>query len=412
MLLPAQSLPRSPASASADSAESFANALLKSTTKLHRRLDEVDFLNMRDFLQVPVSTSIFYSPRTAPSFSNAPLPLAFPSAQISAKTRKQDLALLASPLPLSTCPPHRQPASLVLPSTNRLAAHLPKPLAFACAQQRTVMLCVEPEHQGQASEGFSVQAVDVTVGGAGCACAPSSGGCPKSPLELFPLHLSAHERSNFLFAVDLVGLPISEEEALHVVPKPPLSHGNDAGSRAKGGTEEHFFDETVSSALELRVRPCPAAVTGSGPNKQPSAAGTPFAIPYYFYAAYLINRPRADFSHPTSSYLLSPFVNMSGTFWSRRCSLFVDLVAQLALELAAPFDVLIGVITTLTHGSAIKNSTITLAFSFLIPVRGRSDKNLKWANPVDRVPQSRAAVFAASLADSNHTILSQKKQDV
>ncbi|KAH9000023.1 hypothetical protein EDB86DRAFT_3075393 [Lactarius hatsudake] len=241
MLLPAQSLPRSPASASADSAESFANALLKSTTKFHRRLDEVDLLNMRDFLQVPVSTSIFYSPRTAPSFSNAPLPLAFPSAQISAKTRKQDFALLASPLPLSTCPPHRQPASLVLPSANCLAAHLPKPLASACAQQRTVMLCVEPEHQGQAPEGFSVQAVDVTVGGAGCACAPSSGGCPKSPLELFPLHLSAHERSNFLFAVDLVGLPISEEEALHVVPKPPLLHGNDAGSRAKGGTEERFL---------------------------------------------------------------------------------------------------------------------------------------------------------------------------
>jgi hypothetical protein len=80
--------------------------------------------------------------------------------------------------------------------------------------ERTVMLCAEIEHPGQAPEGFSVDTVDVTVGGAGGACVRLLTGDGKSPPELFPLRLNAHEQYNMLLAVELLSSPISEKEAL------------------------------------------------------------------------------------------------------------------------------------------------------------------------------------------------------
>ena len=77
--------------------------------------------------------------------------------------------------------------------------------------ERNVMLCVEIEHPGQAPEGFSVDAVDVSVGGAGGARVRLLPGDGKSPPELFPLRLNAHEQYNLLFAIELLS---SEKEAL------------------------------------------------------------------------------------------------------------------------------------------------------------------------------------------------------
>ncbi|KAH9028901.1 hypothetical protein EDB85DRAFT_1969216 [Lactarius pseudohatsudake] len=77
--------------------------------------------------QVP---SIFYSPSTAPSFSNALLPLAFPSAQISAKTRKQDLPSPSQSKPLRC---RCRPVLHIADPRHLCYLHLSKSLASACA---------------------------------------------------------------------------------------------------------------------------------------------------------------------------------------------------------------------------------------------------------------------------------------
>ncbi|KAH9007973.1 TRAPP trafficking subunit Trs65-domain-containing protein [Lactarius hengduanensis] len=192
---------------------------------------------------------------------------------------------------LSIYPPRRQPSPPAPRSANRFVALFPSSLASACAcvpclsliycltithpdaalddalaaghAERTVMLCVELEHPGQAPEGFSVEAVDVTVGGAGGARVRLLPGDGKSPPELFPLRLGAYEQYNLLFAVELLSSPISEKEALLLgmsasalgeeLQRPvtitvrgqpfsnSLSEGNDAGARVVGGTEESLF---------------------------------------------------------------------------------------------------------------------------------------------------------------------------
>jgi hypothetical protein len=200
---------------------------------------------LKGFLQVPTrhplpSTSNLL--RTAPSFSNAPLPLALPSSRIGARTRKQDFSLPVSPPPTadlsSTTPTFGTRATLrksfrrTIPVVSCFrvrmrtvfvpyiifdASHSDAVLDDALAAghaERTVMLCVEIEHPGQAPEGFSVDAVDVTVGGAGGARVRLLPGDGKSPPELFPLRLNAHEQYNLLFAVELLSSPISEKEAL------------------------------------------------------------------------------------------------------------------------------------------------------------------------------------------------------
>ena len=78
----------------------------------------------------------------------------------------------------------------------------------------TVLLFVEIEYPGQAPEGFSVEAVEVIVGGAGGARVRLLPGDGKPPPDLFPLRLNAHEQYNLLFAVELLNSPISEKEAL------------------------------------------------------------------------------------------------------------------------------------------------------------------------------------------------------
>lgn len=271
MLLAAGGLPESPVSAST---EPFTSA--QEYDKFYHGLDEVNLLEGLS---------------AAPSFSNALLPLALPSTRIGAKTRKQDFALLASPPhaahPSSTTPTLATHATLrksfrrtlpvvscfrvrmrtvfvpyVLFDATHPDATLDDALAAGHAE-RTVMLCVEIEHPGQAPEGFSVDAVDVTVGGAGGARVRLLPGDGKSSPELFPLCLSAHEQYNLLFAVELLSSPISEKEALLLGVSAPslgeelqrpvtiivrgqpfsssLSHGNDARPRLVGGKEELLF---------------------------------------------------------------------------------------------------------------------------------------------------------------------------
>jgi hypothetical protein len=195
------------------------------------------------YLQVPTHLLLhphLCSPSTAPSFSNAPL--ALPSTRIGAKTRKHDFALPAS-LPPAVSPSSTTP-TLTTRATLRKSFRRTLPVVscfrvrmrtvfvpyilFDATQpdavlddalaaghtERTVMLCVEIEHPGQAPEGFSVEAVDVIVGGAGGARVRLLPGDGKSPPELFPLRLSAHEQYNLLFAVELLSSPSSEKDAL------------------------------------------------------------------------------------------------------------------------------------------------------------------------------------------------------
>ncbi|KAF8268203.1 TRAPP trafficking subunit Trs65-domain-containing protein [Lactarius quietus] len=269
MLLAAGGLPNPPASART---EPFSSA--QEYDKAYHTLDEVNLLEGLS---------------AAPSFSNAPLPLALPSTRIGAKTRKEDFALPASPpaVELSSTTPTLSTRATLRKSFRRTLpvvscfrvrmrtvfvpyilfddtnpdAVLDDALAAGHAE-RTVMLCVEIEHPGQAPEGFSVDAVDVTVGGAGGARVRLLPGDGKSPPELFPLRLSAHEQYNLLFAVELLSSPISEKEALLGVSASSLSeelqrpvtitvsgrpfssstsHGNDIGARVVGGKEELLF---------------------------------------------------------------------------------------------------------------------------------------------------------------------------
>ncbi|KAI9437608.1 hypothetical protein H4582DRAFT_2077208 [Lactarius indigo] len=162
---------------------------------------------LRGFRQVfhpPISTSTSYLPSTAPSFLNALLPLAFPSAQIGAKTRKQEFSLLASP-PLAvdlfstiptlatlfqSSPPTLFDASCIRVRTTSIT---PDYVLLTGRIGRTVIFCVELEHPSQAPEGYLVEAVNVTLGWAGREHGrlfPIDG---KSPSELFPLRLSTHE---------------------------------------------------------------------------------------------------------------------------------------------------------------------------------------------------------------------------
>ena len=236
MLLAAGGFPKSLESASA---EPFTNA--SEYEKVFNGLDEVNLLEGLSAGTYPTAcTPTFYSPSTAPTFSNAPL--ALPSTRIGAKTRKQAFALPAT-LPTAVSPSSTTPtlatrATLrksfrrtlpvvssfrvrmrtvfvpyILFDTTQPDAVLDDALA-AGHTERTVMLCVEIEHPGQAPEGFSVDAVDVVVGGAGGARVRLLPGDGKSPLELFPLRLSAHEQYNLLFAVELLSSPATEKEAL------------------------------------------------------------------------------------------------------------------------------------------------------------------------------------------------------
>jgi hypothetical protein len=286
MLLAAGGLPTSPASAST---EPFSSA--QEYDKFYHGLDEVNLLEgLSAGTHLSPSTSTSYSRNTAPSFSNAPLPLALPSTRIGAKTRKQDFALPASPphsVDLSSMTPTLSTRATLRKSFRRTlpvvssfrvrmrtvfvpyilfdSTHPDAALDDALAAghaERTVMLCVEIEHPGQAPEGFSVDAVDVTVGGAGDARVRLLLGDGKSPPELFPLRLSPHEQYNLLFAVELLSTPISEKEALlgvsasslgEELQRPvtitvrgqpfssTLEHGNNAGVKVVGGKEELLF---------------------------------------------------------------------------------------------------------------------------------------------------------------------------
>jgi len=169
--------------------------------------------------------------------------------------------------------------------------------------ERTVVLYVELEHPSQAPERFSVNIVDVTIGGAGgvrMGLLPRDG---KSPPELFLLRLSAHERYNLLLAVELLSFPISKQEALLLgvsasslgeeLQRPvtitlrwqpfsgSLSWKRRQGNGRRWNGRAFVPDAIASSAPELPARPHDIAVTGGGPDRQRSAVGTPFTVSYY-----------------------------------------------------------------------------------------------------------------------------------
>ena len=236
MLLAAGGFPKSLESASAEP-----HTKAPEHEKFYHGLDEVNLLEGLSAGAYPSAcTPTLYSPSTAPTFSNVPLTL--PSTRIGPKARKQDFALPATQpataSPSSTTPTLATRATLrksfrrTLPVVScfrvRMRTVFVPYILFDATQpdavlddalaaghtERTVMLCVEIEHPGQAPEGFSVDAVDVVVGGAGGARVRLLPGDGKSPLELFPLRLSAHEQYNLLFAVELLSSPASEKEAL------------------------------------------------------------------------------------------------------------------------------------------------------------------------------------------------------
>jgi hypothetical protein len=81
--------------------------------------------------------------------------------------------------------------------------------------EHTVMLCVELSHPGEAPEElFSVDSVDITVGGGGGARARLLPWSASSLPETFPLKLGVHQQYNLLFAVELLSPPVSEKETL------------------------------------------------------------------------------------------------------------------------------------------------------------------------------------------------------
>ena len=125
----------------------------------------------------------------------------------------------------------------------------------------------------------------------------------KSPPELFPLRLSAHEQYSLLLAVELLSFPISEQEALLLGVSASslgkelqcpvtitlrwqpfsgsLSRKRRQGDGHRWNRRAFVPDAIASSAPELHARPHHAAVTGGGPDRQRSAVGTPFTVSYY-----------------------------------------------------------------------------------------------------------------------------------
>jgi hypothetical protein len=80
----------------------------------------------------------------------------------------------------------------------------------------TVLLCVELEHPGEAPEDFfSVDSVDITIGGGDGAHARLLPCSARSLLETFPVKLGVHQQYNLLFAVELLSPPVSEKDLSH-----------------------------------------------------------------------------------------------------------------------------------------------------------------------------------------------------
>ncbi|KAH9161268.1 hypothetical protein EDB89DRAFT_751977 [Lactarius sanguifluus] len=174
--------------------------------------------------------------------------------------------------------------------------------------QCTVMLCVEPEHPAHAPEGFSVQAGRHRrwSGGAHVRLLPMDG---KLPPELFPPSLSAHERANLLFAVDLAGFPISGEEALlgvsasslggsyNVQSQSPCADSRSQTLSRKGTTPGRVKRKSGCSRRNRFLRagtPC-LTLPRSGHRqwaKQTAKYCRNTFCPYYYYLAYPIVRPR------------------------------------------------------------------------------------------------------------------------
>lgn len=177
----------------------------------------------------------------APSFVRTPSPLSLPSTRIGARIRKQEFALPfdSTLLDASVIAPSLTTHATLRKSFRRTLSAvsafrvrmrtvfvpyilldapdhdpgLDDALAAGHAEH-TVMLCVELEHPGEAPEGFSVDTVDVTVGGGGGARVRVLPRSARSLPDVFPLRLGMHEQYNLLFAVELLSAPVSEKETL------------------------------------------------------------------------------------------------------------------------------------------------------------------------------------------------------
>ncbi|KAH9953511.1 TRAPP trafficking subunit Trs65-domain-containing protein [Lactifluus volemus] len=177
----------------------------------------------------------------APTLVRIPSALSLPSTRISARTRKQEFVLPSDPISidgsvtlssfatratlrksfcrtLSAVSAFRMRMRTVFVPYILLDTPDPDPglddALMAGHAEHTVMLCVELEHPGEAPEElFSVDSVDITVGGGGARARLLPWSARSLP-EMFPLKLGVHQQYNLLFAVELLSPPVSEEETL------------------------------------------------------------------------------------------------------------------------------------------------------------------------------------------------------
>ncbi|KAH9009147.1 hypothetical protein EDB85DRAFT_2163205 [Lactarius pseudohatsudake] len=181
--------------------------------KFDQGLDEVNplegLLARRRALQTPFPLPPYPPPRSVPrhagkNFPSRPLhpPAVGPYSTTPIPTTRATRCNSCHPTPFDVfCFCVRMVACLAFVSYLTI----PIPTTFDDALpaghvERVVILCAELEHPGQAPEGSSVKAIDVTVRGAGGARVRLLPRDYKSFPELFALRLSAHEQYH-LFAL-------------------------------------------------------------------------------------------------------------------------------------------------------------------------------------------------------------------
>ncbi|KAH9069763.1 hypothetical protein EDB83DRAFT_401186 [Lactarius deliciosus] len=183
---------------------------------------------------------------------------------------------------------------------------IPIPTTFDVAlpaghAEHAVRLCAELEHPGQAPEGFSVEAVDVTTGGAGgtpvrlllrhgevaarvvlapLERAPTIPLVYSSPLSWSVPRFSKRKRSSLRPHL-LLARNYDVQSQSH-------SHRNDARSRVVGGMEEILFpDATVFLHAGTA---CSTSPRIGHWQRARQTAKCCFAVLYYYYPAYLISK--------------------------------------------------------------------------------------------------------------------------
>ncbi|KZT42558.1 hypothetical protein SISSUDRAFT_1041157 [Sistotremastrum suecicum HHB10207 ss-3] len=163
-------------------------------------------------------------------------PLSLPSSRLSPNVRKDAYALLTStpdsPDSADITPTSSRPIQTLRKSFRKTLRavsgfHLRMLTAFvpyvvlpgnmdeeeeyreAGSEERTVVLCVEVENQGQSEAGFSVESILVKVGGDGTRTRLIGWGDNgfSEPEQIYPLHIRPGEQFNLLYAVSFLRSP-------------------------------------------------------------------------------------------------------------------------------------------------------------------------------------------------------------